>query len=201
MSSWERARFIPWSKIPQDGTDLSNKKEIILRDLQREADRQEKETLQRHQEASNSLAPNSESINQVTEYKVPFRWGELFKNAAFGGCVGTITGTVFGFMDGMRTAGTSEVLKNASNISKGKYLLQGTTRSATLFGVFFGSFHVVKYGLRVTASPGEWGEIAGASAISLGAMLSRPTFRPSIPYASMLIIMDGVHIVMREFNE
>lgn len=201
MSSWERARFIPWSKIPQDGTDLSNKKEIILRDLQREADRQEKETLQRHQEASNSLASNSESINQVTEYKVPFRWGELFKNAAFGGCVGTITGTVFGFMDGMRTAGTSEVLKNASNISKGKYLLQGTTRSATLFGVFFGSFHVVKYGLRVTASPGEWGEIVGASAISVGAMLSRPTFRPSIPYASMLIIMDGVHIVMREFND
>lgn len=201
MSSWERARFIPWSKIPQDGTDLSNKKEIILRDLQREADRQEKETLQRHQEASNSLASNSESINQVTEYKIPFRWGELFKNAAFGGCVGTITGTVFGFMDGMRTAGTSEVLKNASNISKGKYLLQGTTRSATLFGVFFGSFHVVKYGLRVTASPGEWGEIVGASAISVGAMLSRPTFRPSIPYASMLIIMDGVHIVMREFND
>ena len=202
MSSWERARFIPWSRIPQDGVDLSNKKEKIFRDLQREADKQEKEKQQRHQAAPNSLdSENESSSRDIAEYKVPFRWGELFKNAAFGGCIGSITGTVFGFMDGLRTAGQSEVLKNASNISKGKYLLQGTTRSATLFGVFFGSFHMVKYGLRVSANPGEWGEIGLAGVISLGALVSKPAFRPSVPYASMLIIMDSVHIVMREFRD
>ena len=104
-------------------------------------------------------------------------------------------------MDGMRTAGSSDVLKNASNMAKGKYLLQGTTRSATLFGVFFGGFHVVKYGLRVAVDPGEFSEIGLAGAVSMGALMSKPAFRPSMPYASMLIIMDGVHIVMREFDK
>jgi hypothetical protein len=47
---------------------------------------------------------------------------------------GAITGSVFGFMDGLRTAGESKVLQNASNMAKGKYILQGTTRSATMFG-------------------------------------------------------------------
>eukprot|EP00980_Cylindrotheca_fusiformis_P011079 scaffold2551_cov113-Cylindrotheca_fusiformis.AAC.18 len=202
MSSWERARFIPWSRIPQDGADLSDKKERILREMQREADRQEKELEQKLKKGSSSpILDGDASSQEITEYKVPFRWGELFKNAAFGGTIGAITGCVFGFMDGMRTAGQSDVLANASNMAKGRYILQGTTRSATIFGAFFGSFHVVKYGLRVTANPGEWGEIGLGGAISLGALMSQPALRPSMPYASMLIIMDGVHIVMREFND
>lgn len=202
MSSWERARFIPWSKIPQDGTDLSDKKERILRDLQREADKQEKELQQRHMQGSNeTIVDATAGTSEISEYKIPFRWGELFKNAAFGGCIGAITGTVFGFMDGMKTAGSSQVLVNASNMAKGRYILQGTTRSATLFGVFFGGFHMVKYGLRVTANPGEFGEIGLAGAVSLGALMTKPVFRPSMPYASMLIIMDGAHIVMREFSD
>lgn len=74
---------------------------------------------------------------------VPYSTTDLFKQAAFGGCIGTVTGAVFGFMDGMRTAGESAVLQKASDSAKGRYLLQSTTRSATLFGVFFGGFHVV----------------------------------------------------------
>jgi hypothetical protein len=202
MSSWERARFIPWSIMPQDGIGLSNQKERILRDLQREADREDKELEQRLLNGANSPVAVGESASQeITDYKIPFRWGDLFKNAAFGGTIGAITGTVFGFMDGMRGAGQSDVLMNASNMAKGRFILQGTTRSATIFGVFFGSFHLVKYGLRVTANPGEWGEIGLGGALSVGALMSQPALRPSLPYASMLVIMDGVHIVMREFND
>ena len=195
MSSWERSRYIPWSRIPQDGSDLGQKKERIFRELQREAERQAKAQEQQRQSST------GQSQESQLSTRIPFRWSELFKSAAFGGCIGAITGTVFGFMDGMRTAGSSDVLKNASNMAKGKYLLQGTTRSATLFGVFFGGFHVVKYGLRVAVDPGEFSEIGLAGAVSMGALMSKPAFRPSIPYASMLIIMDGVHIVMREFDK
>jgi hypothetical protein len=190
MSAWERARFIPWSKMPQDGTELNTQKERIFREMKREADAKEKE--------GTIAIPGETPI--VSSNKIEFKWGDLFKSAAFGGCIGAISGTVFGFMDGMRTAGQSDVLKNASNMAKGRYMLQGTTRSATMFGVFFGGFHVVRYGVRVAMDPGEWGEIGLAGAVSMGALMSQPAFRPSMPYASMLIIMDGVHIVMREFN-
>lgn len=129
-----------------------------------------------------------------------FKWGELFKNAAFGGTIGAITGSVFGFMDGMRTAQQSEVLMNASNVAKTRYITQGTSRSAALFGAFFGGFHILRYGIRVAADPGEWGEIGIAGAASIGALVSQPKLRPSLPYASMLVFMDCVHIVMRQFN-
>jgi hypothetical protein len=103
-------------------------------------------------------------------------------------------------MDSMRLAGQSEVLKNASNMAKGKYMMEGTTRSATLFGVFFGGFHCVKYGLRVTINPGEYTEIGLAGAISLGALMSKPSFRAAMPYGTMLILMDSVHLLMRDFD-
>mmetsp|Transcript_52530 Transcript_52530/g.79720 ORF Transcript_52530/g.79720 Transcript_52530/m.79720 type:complete len:198 (+) Transcript_52530:210-803(+) len=197
MSSWERSRSIPWSKIPEDATDLSHQREKIFRQLQREADRQEKALHSKAMESSGQQQEND--TKKLSAYT--FRWTDLFKSAAFGGCIGSITGTVFGFMDGMRTAQQSDVLMKASNVAKGKYLLEGTTRSATVFGVFFGGYHVVKYGLRVTVDPGEFSEIAMSSVVSLGALMSRPSFRPSMPYASMLIFMDGVNIVMREFND
>ena len=140
MSSWERARFIPWSKIPQDGTDLSDKKERILRDLQREADKQEKELEQMALNTTMGAASSGVEVTQeIKDYKIPFRWGELAKNAAFGGTIGAITGSVFGFMDGMNGAGRSDVLMKASNMAKGRFILQNMSSSATAFGVFFGS--------------------------------------------------------------
>lgn len=115
--------------------------------------------------------------------------------------IGAITGSVFGFMDSMKVAGDSQVLKNASNMAKGKFVLQGTTRSAALFGAFFGGFHVIKYGARVAATPGEFAEIAIAAPIVLGGMMTQPALRPAMPYMSMLIIMDGVNIVMRNMDD
>lgn len=115
--------------------------------------------------------------------------------------LGAITGSVFGFMDGMRTAGTSKVIQNASNMAKFKYIMEGTTRSATLFGAFFGGFHVLKYGARVAADPGEFAEIAIAAPIVLGGMMTQPALRPAMPYLSMLILMDGVNIFMRNNDD
>jgi hypothetical protein len=194
MSSWERVRFLPWSRIPEDGKDLSNQKERIFRELQREAQHEEPS------DTGQSLGNDGTALaNRPTSIR--FSYMELFRQTAFGGCIGSITGSVFGFMDGMRTAGESTVLKNASNMAKARYLMQGTTRSATVFGVFFGGFHSLKYGIRVAAEPGDVVEIAGAGAVSLGALISKPSYRASLPYASMLIIMDGVHTFMRDFNK
>ena len=172
---------------------MGNQKEKIFRQLQREASQQEKALLE------NDDAENTST--QISSTRIPFQWTDLFRQAAFGGCIGSITGSVFGLMDGMRTAGESAVLKNASNMAKGKYLLQGTTRSATVFGVFFGGFHTIKYGLHISLNPGEFAEIGLAGLVSMGALLSQPAYRASMPYASMLIIMDSVHIIMREFDK
>jgi len=128
--SWERSRSIPWDRIKQDVEDPDAHKALVIRDLQREAIQDE---------------PETDGISGSSGIKsVAFSTGDLLKQAAFGACIGGITGAVFGFMDGMRTAGESSVLQRASNVAKGKYLLQGTTRSATLFGVFFSGFHLVR---------------------------------------------------------
>jgi len=214
---------MPWSKLPllQDPTNISDQKERIIRDLQREADRQEKAQIVEQRRvslsspdiidsslnektvssSSSSSTVSSTSTTSIMNTNFPFKWGELFKNLAFGGCIGSITGSVFGFMDGMRMAGQSEVLKNASNVAKGKYLMEGTTRSATMFGVFFGGFHCVKYGIRVVFDPGDYPEMGLAGAISLGGLMCKPNFRPAVPYATMLIFMDSFHLVMRDFRK
>ena len=215
MSSWDRARFIPWSRIPSDPTNLSDQKERIVRDIQREADRQEKaqwEEQRRLKSSSPSPSPSplggkdASSIaiagGTTSSASVPFKWGEVFKNAAFGGCIGSITGCVFGFMDGMKMASQSDVLKNSSNKAKGKFLLEGTTRSATVFGAFFAGFHCVKYGIRVALDdPGDLQEVGLATVVSMGGLLSKPSFRPAVPYASMLIAMDSFNLVMREYRK
>ena len=203
MSSWERSRNIPWSQIPHGHAEnLQMDRERIFRQLQREADKQDRDSLEASRSGGSPAAATlqKEQDGGYFNSSYTFKWTELFKNAAFGGTIGAITGSVFGFMDGMRTAQQSDVLMNASNVAKTRYIMQGTSRSAALFGAFFGGFHILRYGIRVAADPGEWGEIGIAGAASLGALVSQPKLRPSLPYASMLIFMDCVHIVMRQFN-
>eukprot|EP00934_Nitzschia_sp_Nitz4_P002669 Nitzschia sp. Nitz4//scaffold193_size40683//12359//12940//NITZ4_007497-RA/size40683-processed-gene-0.11-mRNA-1//1//CDS//3329540273//2659//frame0 len=193
MSSWERARFVPWSRIPDcPADDLSLEKEKLFRVLKREADQA--------RQAMDQTSDGSTTENAIIKSTQVFRWPDFFKSAAFGGTIGCITGTVFGFMDGMRTVQQHTVVMNASNMAKGRYILQGSTRSAALFGGFFAGFQILRYGVRVAADPGEWPEIAVAGVVSMGALMSQPAFRPSMPYASMLIIMDGVHIIMKQFD-
>ena len=206
MSSWERSRFLPWDRIPLPDTrprgpgepppvDLDTAKERIFRQLQREVAEEEALTaaVNTTDTAGNGVVPSS-----MASTKVLYSHMDLAKSAAFGGTIGAITGGVFGFMDGMRTAGESPVLQKASNMAKGRYLMQGSTRSATLFGVFFGGFHVLKYGLRVTLDPGEFNEIFLAAPVALGALFYKPANRQAMPYASMLILMDGVNLYMRK---
>lgn len=59
----------------------------------------------------------------------------------------------------------------------------------------------MRYGLRVVANPGEWAEIGVAGAISMGALMSKPALRPSMPYAGMLIIMDSAQVIMRGLDK
>ena len=140
MSSWDRGRGIPWERIPQDSTDLEDEKEMIHRQLQREA-LDEQSFQPERSPASADEASTTESSQQP---RFPYAHMDLLKQAAFGGCIGTITGAVFGVLDGMRAAGQSAVIKNTSDMAKARFILQGTTHKATLFGVYFGSFHVLR---------------------------------------------------------
>lgn len=222
--SWERARYIPWSRAEQptqDEVDLDTKKERIFRQLQREASREEEENRRQKKGPegggdavldSSSLPSDVESSsgggdggtahNTILGFKstVPYRFEDLLRNVAFGGTIGSITGSVFGFMDGMKSAGDSSVLKRASNAAKGRFLLQGTARSGMVFGGFFSGFHAAKYGVRVLCDPGDYAEMAIAGSIGIGAMFARTQTRPSVPYAAMLIAMDAFNTYMREYS-
>lgn len=148
-------------------------------------------------ESSDSISQGQLSDGKLS--KVPYSHLDLTRQAAFGACIGSVTGAVFGFMDSMRAAGESSMLQNASNMAKGRYIMQGTTRSATVFGLFFTGFHVTKYGIRVTVLPdNEFGEIAVAAPMALGILMANPATRPALPYATMLVIMDTVHLYLRK---
>ena len=210
MSSWERSRFIPWDRIPLPDTRvrapgespplaLDDQKERIFRRLQRE------ECLVNEFRAPSSVTSTTTTVElpdaskiAAESTKTPYSHMEVLKQAAFGGCIGTITGAVFGFMDGMRTAGESSVLQKASNMAKGRYLMQGTTRSATIFGLFFSGFHILKYGVRVAWDPGDIAEVAVAAPVAMGALFARPATRQAMPYGAMLIVMDSVNLYMRK---
>jgi len=210
--SWERSRFIPWSRIQDvSGPDgYESQKEKVYRALAREATR-EKDLLEHSKNNASQATPNAQSFvppevlaqqaqkkkglfNSGVDYSTP----DLVRTLAFGGCIGAITGSVFGFMDGMRTAQESSIIKNASNMAKTKYLIEGTSRSGIIFGAFFSGFHCLKYGIRIATDPGLVYEAIGASVLSLGALAAKPATRPSLPYAAMLIGMDCFSIYMKE---
>ena len=224
MSSWERSRYIPWDRIPLPDTrvrqpgeapplPLEDERERIIRKLHREqssmdhtasAEPSSLNSTDKDLNTNVSDALSSTTNNDITpslkidENKVLYAHMDLLRQAAFGGCIGTITGSVFGFMDGMRNAGELPILQKASNMAKGRYILQGTTRSATLFGTFFGAYHIVRYAVRVAFNPGEYGEIGLSSPIALGALWAYPPTRHALPYGAMLIVMDSVNLYMRK---
>lgn len=215
--SWERSRYIPWSRISDvSGTDgYESQKERVHRSLVREANR-EKEFMEKSKgQPSVGSDMNDDTMNTTPTFVPPevlaqqnqknkglFNSGidyttpDLVRTFAFGGCIGSITGTVFGFMDSMKTAQENPIIKNASNIAKSKYLMEGTTRSGMVFGAFFSGFHCLKYGIRIASDPGHVYEAIGASAISLSALAYKPAMRPNIPYAAMLIGMDCFSLYM-----
>ena len=128
----------------------------------------------------------------------PYQTSDLLKNAAFGATIGSITGMCFGFMDSIRSASSSSVLKSASRSAQGKFVFQGTYRSGMFFGAFFGAFHTIKYGARVLVDPGDAGEIGVGSLAALGGIMAKREWRVSMPYAVMLVAMDTFHVFMRE---
>jgi hypothetical protein len=128
----------------------------------------------------------------------PYLTSDLLKNTAFGATIGSITGMCFGFMDSIRSASSSTVLKSASRSAQGKFVFQGTYRSGMFFGAFFGVFHTVKYTTRVLVDPGDVGEICVGSLAALGGVMAKREWRVSMPYAVMLLGMDAFHVFMRE---
>lgn len=209
MTSWDRSRFIPWTRIGDvSGPEYDSAKERVYRSLNKEATKEKERT-----EAikNGTLQSNENSgfvppeVQAETERKkkgmlkgVEYSTPDLLRSVAFGASIGSITGAVFGFMDGMRSAGDSPILKKASNMAKTKFLMQGTTRAGATFGMFFAGFHSLKYGIRVAADPGMVWEMVGAGVLSIGALTSKPAMRAHIPYAGMLIGMDAFSNYMRE---
>mmetsp|Transcript_3813 Transcript_3813/g.5592 ORF Transcript_3813/g.5592 Transcript_3813/m.5592 type:complete len:215 (-) Transcript_3813:27-671(-) len=210
MSSWDRSRRIPWSRLnqtypPGEAPDHEKEREQILRSLEKErslvanqAEEMRKARKQGNTPTDNNNTSSTESSMESYFDGVPYRTPDLLKNIAFGGFMGSLTGAVFGFMDGMKQAGDSKMLQRASTGAKFKFLLQGTTRAGLTFGGFFSGYQTCRYGIRVIADPGDWYEMLIAAPISLGVMFSRPKLRPSVPYAGMLIGMDAFSAYMRQ---
>eukprot|EP00551_Chaetoceros_affinis_P006045 CAMPEP_0203668012 /NCGR_PEP_ID=MMETSP0090-20130426/4725_1 /ASSEMBLY_ACC=CAM_ASM_001088 /TAXON_ID=426623 /ORGANISM="Chaetoceros affinis, Strain CCMP159" /LENGTH=215 /DNA_ID=CAMNT_0050532325 /DNA_START=320 /DNA_END=968 /DNA_ORIENTATION=- len=212
--SWERSRFIPWSRIQDvSGPDgYESQKEKVYRALAREATR-EKDLLEHSKNNASQATPNAQSFvppevlaqqaqkkkglfNSGVDYSTP----DLVRTLAFGGCIGAITGYwVSIWLHGWDENSTGKLYqKNASNMAKTKYLIEGTSRSGIIFGAFFSGFHCLKYGIRIATDPGLVYEAIGASVLSLGALAAKPATRPSLPYAAMLIGMDCFSIYMKE---
>lgn len=206
MTSWDRSRFLPWSRVSDvSGPEYENAKEGVYRSLNRDASREKEQLASSGRGANNNdsqqhqdFVPPEVQSQKKGHVKVEYETADLIRSLAFGASIGSITGAVFGFMDGMRSAGESPILKKASNMAKTKYLMQGTTRAGATFGLFFAGFHGLKYGLRVVVDPGMWWEMAGAGALSVGALSVKPATRVNVPYAGMLVGMDAFSNYMRE---
>lgn len=145
-----------------------------------------------------SSKEKEEEVNFLGYVGRPYQTSDLLRNVAFGATIGSITGMCFGFMDSIRSASSSELLKSASRSAQGKFVFQGTYRSGMFFGGFFGAFHTVKYGTRILVDPGDAAEIGVGSAVVLGGLMARREWRVSIPYAVMLVGMDTFHVFMRD---
>ena len=139
-----------------------------------------------------------EEVNFLGYVGRPYQTSDLFRNVAFGATIGSITGMCFGFMDSIRLAQSSDLLKVASKSAQGKFVFQGTYRSGMFFGLFFGAFHAVKFGARVLTDPGDVGEIGMAGAVTLGGVIAKKEWRASLPYAMMLVAMDSFHVFTRQ---
>ena len=156
------------------------------------------ETQQSSLTNTQTTTSTEEEVNFLGFVGRPYQTSDLLRNAAFGATIGSITGMCFGFMDSIRSASSSTLLKSASRSAQGKFVFQGTYRSGMFFGAFFGAFHTVKYATRVLIDPGDAGEIAMGSAVALGGVVARREWRASMPYAVMLVAMDAFHVFMRE---
>lgn len=225
---WSRAIPVAPATPEGAPEDIDLMKERIWRDLSREAANEQKELdrlkeeggSKQQQYLSNEVSgetynatanttqqqPISSTPQQQKQPEVnflgyvgrPYQTSDLLRNLAFGGTIGSITGMCFGFMDSIRSAQSSELLKSASRSAQGKFIFQGTSRSGMFFGAFFGVFHTIKYGTRVLVDPGDVGEISLASVLACGGVFARREWRASLPYAVMLVAMDSFHCFMRE---
>ena len=134
-SSWEQSRRKPWSMLSSHGKHLEKKGRDNSENLTSAHG-----TAQQVGAPLSSQTPSissNEKLGQEQVNKEQFEYMDLFRQMAFGGTVGAFTGVMFGFMDGMREAQSSKLLKNASNSAKARFLVQGSSRAGLIFGSFF----------------------------------------------------------------
>mmetsp|Transcript_50892 Transcript_50892/g.99567 ORF Transcript_50892/g.99567 Transcript_50892/m.99567 type:complete len:221 (+) Transcript_50892:147-809(+) len=210
MSAWERSRRIPWSTVVQDA-QLEKDAEFVppplsSNDSQGSVAPQLTDSAQKTpadstldiQDNESGLIENTVQKKNIFGSSRTFGLGDLFRDIVFGVSIGSITGTMFGFMDSMKQSTSSKVLRNASAGAKMKFLVDGSVRTGSVFGGFFGGYHVMKYGVRTVLDPGQFTEIALSGAGSLGVVMYKPNLRMYFPYAGMLVLMDAFQTATRD---
>ena len=189
--SWDRSRKTPWKSL--------NGVEDQILNNRRENDAWDDSSTNNDNEMNSSSSSSSDSSSIKTVVPLQFEFPSFGRSLLFGGCVGSLSGTAFGFMDSMKTVQESVSLKSLSNSQKGKYIFNGMTRNGMLFGGFFGGYHGLKYVIRTgLGNPGDWAEIITAGTISLGVVAYKPNTRVALPYAFMLLAMDTFNLMARD---
>ena len=190
--SWDRSRKTPWKTL--NGVE----DQILNNRRQDEAWGDDSSADNTNNDMTSSSSTSGDSKSQVVA-PLQFEFPSLGRSLLFGGCVGALSGSAFGFMDSMKTVQESASLKSLSNSQKGKYIFNGITRNGMLFGGFFGGYHGLKYVIRTGfGNPGDWAEIITAGTISLGAVAYKPNTRVALPYAFMLLGLDTFNLMARD---
>ena len=116
MSSWERSRYIPWSRLNEvSGGNFETEKERVYRSLNRDLSKENeggnkgkevKQQIKSGDDDSSFVPPEVRHDSSAQQQRkktgifrgVDYTTPDLLRNAAFGGCIGSITGVTFGFM-------------------------------------------------------------------------------------------------------
>lgn len=89
MSSWDRARYIPWShlsQIPDDGKNIDAHKERIFRKLQRETQQDELKMQERNPaipKVDGGEPVGKDAVSQQLKVKVPYSNMELLRQGMY----------------------------------------------------------------------------------------------------------------------
>ena len=108
MSSWDRSRRIPWSQIQQGNNEESvdRYRERIQEQIRREKAIAAEEATKKEEARKNSNGDNGNVVHSTKEDDENISWKkkifsgktytnmDLFRQSAFGACVGTLTGAV-----------------------------------------------------------------------------------------------------------
>ena len=103
MSAWDRSRRIPWSKLQQgsnngEGESVDHYRERIQEQIRRDVSVAAEKTSKAKQETNDDVIVDDKEKEVSWKEKIfrgkTYSTGDLLRQFAFGGCVGTLTGAV-----------------------------------------------------------------------------------------------------------